>query len=74
MSFRPSDKVEPDVSRSRIELCIQDINRWMTANKLKLNNDKTDLLVFIARHRPQPTRKCIHAGTDLINASDSASC
>ena len=39
LSFRPSDKAEPDLCRSRIELCIQDMNRWMTANKLKLNND-----------------------------------
>ena len=72
LSFRPSDKAEPDLSRSRIELCVQDINRWMTANKLKLNNDKTDLLVFTARHRPQPMLKSIYAGTDLVNASDSA--
>ena len=72
LSFRPSDKAEPDLSRSRIELCIQDINRWMTVNKLKLNNDKTDLLVFTARHRPQPMLKSIYCGTDLVNASDSA--
>ena len=75
LSFRPSDKAEPDLSRSRIELCIQDINRWMTANKLKLNNDKhakMDLLVFTARHRPQPMLKSIYAGTDLVNASESA--
>ena len=72
LSFCPSDKAEPDLSRSRIELCVQDINRWMTANILKLNNDKTDLLVFTARHRPQPMLKSIYAGTDLVNASDSA--
>ena len=36
LSFRPSDKAEPDLSRFRIELCIQDTNCWMMANKLKL--------------------------------------
>ena len=51
---------------------IQDTNLWMTANKLKLNNDKTDLLVFTARHRPQPMLKSIYGGTDLVNASESA--
>ena len=71
LSFRPSDKAEPDLSRFRIELCIQDTNCWMMANKLKLNNDKTDLLIFTTRHRPQPTLKSINAGTDLCNASDS---
>ena len=44
----------------------------MTANKLKLNNDKTDLLVFTARHHPQPMLKSIYVGTDLVNASESA--
>ena len=47
-------------------------NYWMTANKLKLNSGKTELLVLNARHRPSPPLKCIHAGTELIQASGSA--
>ena len=31
-----------------------DINKWMQANKLKLNNSKTEVLVIGARHRPHP--------------------
>ena len=30
----------------RIEACLQDIGTWMSLNKLKLNDDKTELLVI----------------------------
>ena len=27
--------------------CIQDISSWMNVNKLKLNEDKTDIIIFV---------------------------
>ena len=36
----------------RIEACFRDIATWMSLNKLKLNGDKTELLVIGSRHRP----------------------
>ena len=36
----------------RIEACLRDIASWMSLNKLKLNGDKTELLVIGSRHRP----------------------
>ena len=41
-------------------------------NKLKLNGNKTELLVLNACHRPTPTLNSIYAGTDHITASTSA--
>ena len=41
-------------------------------NKLKLNGNKTELLVLNAFHRPTPTLNSIYAGTDHITASTSA--
>ena len=35
----------------RIEACLHDILTWMSLNKLKLNGDKTELLVIGSRHR-----------------------
>ena len=32
--------------RSKIEKCVADIKSWMTANKLKLNDEKTELIMF----------------------------
>ena len=34
------------VTTTRIEACLQDIGTWMSLNKLKLNDDKTELLVI----------------------------
>ena len=34
-----------------IESCLNDINKWMLANMLKLNRDKTDLLVIGPKHK-----------------------
>ena len=30
----------------KVERCLADINAWMTNNKLKLNNDKTEIMPF----------------------------
>ena len=62
MSFNPPDVLQ---SKSLIEECIQDVQLWMVANKLKLNGDKTKLLVLTARRRPQPPLDSIKIGVDL---------
>jgi len=54
VSFKPSAAGEPSTSKQRIESRIHDVNNWMSANRLMLNHDKTELLVLHARHRPQP--------------------
>ena len=42
----------------------------MRTNKLKLNDDKTDLLVLTAQHRNQPSIDKIIMGTEDIYPSD----
>ena len=37
----------------RLEMCIQEIRMWMTANKLKLNDGKTDFIVIISAYYRQ---------------------
>ena len=49
VSFKPSAAGEPSTSKQRIESCIHDVNNWMSANRLMLNHDKTELLVLQAR-------------------------
>ena len=41
-------------------------------NKLKLNRDKTEVLVLNAHHQPTPTINSVYAGTDHMTASASA--
>ena len=43
-----SDPANPDTTRqecTRLESCLTDIHLWMSGNKLKLNTDKTEVLV-----------------------------
>ena len=37
-----------------MEACAEEIYAWMASNKLKLNRDKTEILVIHAKHRLRP--------------------
>ena len=36
---------------ARIELCVSEIREWMNPNMLKLNDDKTELIVFTSKYK-----------------------
>ena len=42
----------------RIEPCLSDISMWMKTNMLKLNQDKTEMIVFSPKHRLNEFRDC----------------
>ena len=48
-TFNCDDNDDLTTTISRIESCLVDITNWMTTNKLKLNTDKTELLVLYSR-------------------------
>ena len=35
----------------RLERCLSDIADWMSVNMLKLNQDKTELIIFAPKHQ-----------------------
>ena len=39
---------------SQVEACAREIDNWMCCNKLKLNGDKSELLVISSQYRPRP--------------------
>jgi len=45
------------VSR-HFEACLSDISSWMRSNLLKINQDKTELIVFVPKHRPKDFSDC----------------
>ena len=53
-TFSCDDSVDLSTTISRIETCLVDITNWMTTNKLKLNNDKTELLIVYSRFTHYP--------------------
>ena len=58
---------------ARLEQCITDVGRWMCANRLKLNADKTELLWVGSRHSLSQQDGCLpvlQLGPDSIVARD----
>ena len=43
-----------DVARLRVENCVADICHWMDVNKLKLNYDKTEIIIYSKYHTRPP--------------------
>ena len=66
-------KVEDIVSaRTRVEVCSRELNQWMLLNNLRLNNDKTELLVLLAKHCPKPPLDSITVGDATVEPTSSA--
>jgi len=54
-------------------VCISEVGHWMSANRLKLNADKTELLWVGSRHKLATFVGCapsLQLGADVIRASD----
>jgi hypothetical protein len=51
-----------------MEACVSDIYSWMSSNKLKLNADKTELLIIGSKFRPGPEIPFVNIGTESIKA------
>ena len=48
------------------------INLWMLANKLKLNSDKTEILVFSSCYCPRPTLNNLVIASETFDCSATA--
>ena len=46
LSFKPGDTNSIAAAKTTIEQCVTDIKQWMSSNMLKLNQDKTEVLVL----------------------------
>ena len=71
-TFSCDDKDDLTTTISQIESCLVDITNWMTTNKLKLNTDKTELLILYSRFRLPPRLPSIKIGTDIIKPTNKA--
>ena len=70
MSIEPS---RIDELVSNVEICINSIREWMLINKLKLNDDKTEVLLLNPRSFEVPVQyTSIRIGEENIEFSESA--
>ena len=68
-SFKLHDQA---ASVQAFESSLNDIDAWMLANMLKLNRDKTELLVIGPKHKVNPPIKGIHVAGEYIEVSNNA--
>ena len=58
-------------AKSSIEICAQEINNSMILNVLKLNEEKTEVLLLGSRYRPSPSLEFVRVGSETIQAPPS---
>ena len=72
LSFDVNEQNEEELARRRIQHCISDIKSWMSINKLKLNDDKTELLIVSTKHSQSKIQnKSVQIGSSIISASSN---
>ena len=64
--------VDVDATKSRVENCISAICRWMDLKELKLNHDKTEVMLIHSKYRPSPSFQSLCVGDESMAASHSA--
>ena len=70
ISFQPGVSVSKKTAISCLEACIKDIKIWMTNNLLKLNDDKTELIVITTHSNTSQNQHIgINIGDSLITPS-----
>jgi len=70
IAFKPMDSVSQNKAIKRVEHCLSDIVSWMNLNMLKLNTDKTEVMLFASQtHAKQlePVSLCI--GDSVIQST-----
>ncbi|PFX26452.1 putative RNA-directed DNA polymerase from transposon BS [Stylophora pistillata] len=54
ITFRTSSVSDMNLSNTKSVNCVRDVDAWMLSNNLKLNKDKSEVLVISSSHRPRP--------------------
>ena len=76
LSFKPNNIKSLEKCKESLEACITDIHKWMRTNKLKLNDDKTEVVLFGTRQQMEKLKESdifeIKIGNEKIKPSPSA--
>ncbi len=68
LSMKPGPETT-DQAVIKIQNCIREVGQWMASNFLKLNDSKTEVMVFGAKHKLQPLQINIQIGDQPIRPS-----
>ena len=68
--FKPKDAIIQIEALTRIDNCLIEIQAWMHRNMLKLNNDKTEDILFTSKHDSQYMNKVyVQVGNSRITST-----
>ncbi len=60
------------VAIEKLQVCITDVHNWMTCNKLKLNENKTEFIVLgTSQNLKKLPKISLHIGDTCIDPTDS---
>ena len=69
ISFKDCDV---DVARLRVENCVADICHWMDVNELKLNHDKTEIMLIYSKYHTRPLFSYFIMGNERLTTTANA--
>ena len=72
ISFKTCCTYDMELSKTGMEACVRDIDPWMVQNRLKLNQEKTEVLVFSSCYRPRPNIHDLTIVDEVVNCSSTA--
>ena len=71
LAFNPLTPGSIEEVKTRVENCVKEIKEWMAKNFLKLNDDKTEL-ILMRKHTLNETRLVIQIGDHEVTPSMEA--
>ncbi len=72
LSFKPDTPGDMVFTKYRMEACIQDIYNWLTMNMLKMNSEKTEILLIQSCHRQQVILDSLTVGDKNVTTTNNA--
>ena len=70
--FDPKIPMDAECALHKLSVCVKDVKAWMVANKLQLNEGKTDLIIFGSSSRLKSVEHLsFHTNNAFINPSTS---
>ena len=72
ISLDPDNELNFSSSLKNLEHCIADIRLWMTQNRLRLNDNKTNIVYLASQHSIKSLKTpALQTGTSLITHNGS---
>ena len=69
ISFKDCDV---DVAMLRVENCVADTCHWVDVNELKLNHDKTEIMLIYSKYHTRSLFSCFSMGSERLTTTANA--